>query len=207
MNPNSNKTGKNRKNPVETEEFRLTKRSERMKVKCGTVLRSRMNIDDFALETGCGFTKSLCGQGEQTRDSISKVRRSNTHGKGNDKDSAGSPHGGEARNHQQAGRGRPGVAGRHRSERDQEEWRVHHSWNRQAGEGGAQGAAGSQSADRRNDQDQGQDRGEVPRGQGCEGHDRTGEEVVSCDIGCGGDAAVSHVEQPSPDSYALAAFV
>jgi hypothetical protein len=65
MNPNSNKTGKNRKKPVETEEFRLTKRSERMKVNCGTVLRSRMNIDDFALETGCGFTKSLCGQGEQ----------------------------------------------------------------------------------------------------------------------------------------------
>jgi hypothetical protein len=29
--------------------FRLTKRSERMKVKCGTVLRTRMNIDDFAL--------------------------------------------------------------------------------------------------------------------------------------------------------------
>jgi hypothetical protein len=52
MSLNSNKTGKNRKKPVETEEFRLTKRSERMKVKCGTVLRTRMNIDDFALETG-----------------------------------------------------------------------------------------------------------------------------------------------------------
>jgi len=46
---NSNKTEKNRKKPVETGDFRLTKRSERMKVKCGTVLRTRMNIDDFAL--------------------------------------------------------------------------------------------------------------------------------------------------------------
>jgi hypothetical protein len=59
--PNANKTGKNPKKPVETEGFRLTKRSERMKVNCGSVLRTRMNIDDFALETGCGFTKSLCG--------------------------------------------------------------------------------------------------------------------------------------------------
>jgi hypothetical protein len=63
--PIANKTGKNRKKPVETEEMWLTKRSERMKVKCGTVLRTRMNIDDFALKTGCGFTKSLCGEGEQ----------------------------------------------------------------------------------------------------------------------------------------------
>jgi DNA-binding protein HU-beta len=27
-----------------------------MKVNCGTVLRTRMNIDDFALETGCDFS-------------------------------------------------------------------------------------------------------------------------------------------------------
>jgi len=47
----SNKTGKNRKKPVETVEMSLTKRVERMKVNCGTILRSRMNIDDFALET------------------------------------------------------------------------------------------------------------------------------------------------------------
>src|SRR5258708_748092 len=124
------------------------------------------------------FRNLYAGKANKTRESISKIRRSKTNGKGNDKDSAGSPHGGEARNHQQAGRSRPGAAGRDRGERDQEEWRVHHSWDRQAGEGGAQGAAGSQSADRRNDQDQGQDRGEVPRGQGCKGHDRTGEEVV-----------------------------
>src|ERR1700745_2887970 len=114
----------------------------------------------------------------KTRESITKVRRSNTHGKGNDKDSAGSPHGGKARNHQQAGGSGPRVAGRNRSERDQEEWRVHHSWNRQTGEGRAQGAARSQSADRRDDQDQGQDRGEVPRGQGREGHHRSAQEVV-----------------------------
>jgi hypothetical protein len=47
----SNKTEKNRKKPVETVEIGLTKRVERMKVNCGTVLRNRMNIDDFALET------------------------------------------------------------------------------------------------------------------------------------------------------------
>jgi DNA-binding protein HU-beta len=44
----SNKTEKNRKKPVETEEMPLTKRSEKLKVNCGTVLRTRMNIDDFA---------------------------------------------------------------------------------------------------------------------------------------------------------------
>jgi hypothetical protein len=48
----SDKTEKNRKKPVETVEMSLTKRVERMKVNCGTVLRTRMNIDDFALETG-----------------------------------------------------------------------------------------------------------------------------------------------------------
>jgi hypothetical protein len=59
MCPNPNKTGKNRKKPVETEELWLTKRSERMKVNCGTVLRTRMNIDDFALETRCDFSSEL----------------------------------------------------------------------------------------------------------------------------------------------------
>jgi hypothetical protein len=44
--PNSNKPEKNRKKPVETEENRLTKRAERLKVNCGTVLRTRMNTDD-----------------------------------------------------------------------------------------------------------------------------------------------------------------
>jgi hypothetical protein len=42
----SNKAEKNRKKPVETEENRLTKRPERLKVNCGTVLRTRMNTDD-----------------------------------------------------------------------------------------------------------------------------------------------------------------
>jgi hypothetical protein len=49
------KNGKNRKKPVETEEIWLTKRSERMKVNCGTVLRTRMNIDDFALQNRMRF--------------------------------------------------------------------------------------------------------------------------------------------------------
>ena len=56
----SNKTEKNRKKPVETEEIWLTKRSERMKVNCGTVLRTRMNIDDFALKKQMRFTEYLC---------------------------------------------------------------------------------------------------------------------------------------------------
>ena len=56
---NTNKTAKNRKKPVETEELWLTKRLERMKVNCGTVLRTRMNIDDFALETGRDFLSKL----------------------------------------------------------------------------------------------------------------------------------------------------
>ena len=74
----SNKTEKNRKKPVETEERELTKLAKRLKVNCGTVLRTRMNTGDFALQNWMRFTKSLCGPGEQTLDSISKVRRSNT---------------------------------------------------------------------------------------------------------------------------------
>jgi hypothetical protein len=48
MNQKPNKTDKNLKKPVETEEIGLTKRLERTKVNCGTVLRTRMNIDDHA---------------------------------------------------------------------------------------------------------------------------------------------------------------
>ena len=55
----SDKTKKNRKKPVETVEMSLTKRVERMKVNCGTVLRTRMNIDDFASETGSDFLSKL----------------------------------------------------------------------------------------------------------------------------------------------------
>jgi hypothetical protein len=43
---NPHKSEKNQKKPVETEENRLTKRLERLKVNCGTVLRTRMNTDD-----------------------------------------------------------------------------------------------------------------------------------------------------------------
>jgi hypothetical protein len=57
---NLNRTEKNRKKPVETEEIWLTKRLERMKVNCGTVLRTRMNIDDFALKKRMRFTEYLC---------------------------------------------------------------------------------------------------------------------------------------------------
>jgi hypothetical protein len=43
---NPHKSDENLKKPVETEENRLTKRPERLKVNCGTVLRTRMNTDD-----------------------------------------------------------------------------------------------------------------------------------------------------------------
>ncbi len=57
----SNKTEESLKKPVETEERELTKRSERLKVNCGTVLRTRMNIDDFALQNWMRVMKSLYG--------------------------------------------------------------------------------------------------------------------------------------------------
>ena len=61
----SDKTEKNRKKPVETVEMSLTKRVERMKVNCGTVLRTRMNTDDFAVEKGCDFLQVQNGSGER----------------------------------------------------------------------------------------------------------------------------------------------
>jgi hypothetical protein len=70
-----NRTDKNRKKPVETEEIWLTKRSERMKVNCGTVLRTRMNIDDFALKNLMRFTEYLCRLGERARESILKRKK------------------------------------------------------------------------------------------------------------------------------------
>ncbi|GGG66761.1 hypothetical protein GCM10011585_05770 [Edaphobacter dinghuensis] len=53
MNQKPHKTGKNPKKPVETEEIRLTKRAEKPKVNCGTVLRTRMNIEEHASIQGC----------------------------------------------------------------------------------------------------------------------------------------------------------
>ena len=71
----SNKTEKNRKKPVETEERELTNLSERLKVNCGTVLRTRMNIDDFALKNLMRFTEYLCRLGERARESILKRKK------------------------------------------------------------------------------------------------------------------------------------
>ena len=65
MNLISNKTEKNRKKPVETEEIGLTKSAEKLKVNCGTVLRTRMNTDDFAVEKGCDFLWVQNGSGER----------------------------------------------------------------------------------------------------------------------------------------------
>ena len=47
--PRMGQTEWHAKKPVETKERELTKRAERLKVNCGTVLRTRINIDDFAL--------------------------------------------------------------------------------------------------------------------------------------------------------------
>jgi DNA-binding protein HU-beta len=41
-----------------------------------------MNIDDFALETGCAFTKSLCDKANKTRESISKAEGARQMAKG-----------------------------------------------------------------------------------------------------------------------------
>jgi hypothetical protein len=56
---NSDKTDKNLKKPVETEENRLTKRLERLKVNCGTVLRTRMNTEDSRWSVNAIF--GFCG--------------------------------------------------------------------------------------------------------------------------------------------------
>jgi DNA-binding protein HU-beta len=53
MNQKPDKTRKNRKKPVETEEIRLTNLSEKPKVNCGTVLRTRMNTGAHAFGNGC----------------------------------------------------------------------------------------------------------------------------------------------------------
>jgi len=37
---------KNLRKPVKTQRMKLTKRAERLKVNCGTVLRTRMNTED-----------------------------------------------------------------------------------------------------------------------------------------------------------------
>jgi hypothetical protein len=49
MNLKPDNIGKNRKKPVKTEENTLTKRPQRLKVNGGTVLRTRMNSDDYGL--------------------------------------------------------------------------------------------------------------------------------------------------------------
>ena len=54
-----------------------------------------------------------------------------------------------------------------------QEARVHNSGPGQAGRGQAQGAPGPQPGHRRPDQDPGQDRGQVPRGQSLQGCGRS----------------------------------
>jgi DNA-binding protein HU-beta len=68
---NSDKTAKTRKKPVETEEIPLTKRREKLMVNCGTVLRARMNIDEFAPEEGMRSSQFSCRPRRAGRESIS----------------------------------------------------------------------------------------------------------------------------------------
>jgi hypothetical protein len=49
MNQKPDKMGENLKKPMKTEENSLTKMPQRLKVNCGTVLRTRMNTDDYGL--------------------------------------------------------------------------------------------------------------------------------------------------------------
>jgi len=67
MNQKPDKTRKNPKKPVETEEIRLTKLAERPKVNCGTVLRTRMNIEEHAFGNGCFLLRASRGQGERAQ--------------------------------------------------------------------------------------------------------------------------------------------
>ncbi len=56
-----------------------------------------------------------------------------------------------------------------------------------SGEGASQSPRGTQSANRRTHSDQGQDRGEIPRSQGCKGCHRSEESIVlsrSEEAGC-----------------------
>jgi len=72
---NPNKTGENQKKPVETEEMGLTKRLERLKVNGGTVLRTRMNIDDYASKRGCGSLDFSGGRRRAGRATISERKK------------------------------------------------------------------------------------------------------------------------------------
>jgi hypothetical protein len=47
---------------VETQELGLTKLSERVKVNCGTVLCTRINIDDFVSETDAFLSEVNAGK-------------------------------------------------------------------------------------------------------------------------------------------------
>jgi DNA-binding protein HU-beta len=77
-----NKTNKNRKKPVETVEIWLTKEMERLKVNCGTVLRTRMNIDDFALETRCAWVGFGAGRASGPTNTFLKVEGATQMAKG-----------------------------------------------------------------------------------------------------------------------------
>lgn len=54
--------GETLKKPVETGEMPLTKDLERLKVNGGTVLRTRMNIEDFAYKIFAGEVGQLAAQ-------------------------------------------------------------------------------------------------------------------------------------------------
>jgi hypothetical protein len=72
---NSDKTEENRKKPVETEEIWLTKLTERLKVNCGTVLRTRMNTDDSHWKVSAALVGNRAGQASGPMNSIFESKK------------------------------------------------------------------------------------------------------------------------------------
>src|ERR1019366_8126900 len=102
-----------------------------------------------------------------------------TNGNRHDQDPARPPHGREERNEQQTSCRVPRVVRGTGNQRDQEERLICGTGSGPSGEVESQSTHGSQSANRRSDQDSCQGRGEVPRGQGRQRLHRP-QEVAPC---------------------------
>src|SRR6185312_4014582 len=94
-------------------------------------------------------------------------------GSWHDQDPTCPPHGGKTGNEQQDRGGVPGTPGGNRNQRNQKERRVRDSWSGPPRKVQPESPYGTQSADRRTNQNRGQDRGKVPRCQGRERRNRS----------------------------------
>src|ERR1051326_2242737 len=94
-------------------------------------------------------------------------------GSRHDQDPTCPPHGGKTGNEQQDRGGVPGTPGGNRNQRNQKERRVRDSWSGPPRKVQPESPYGTQSADRRTNQNRGQDRGKVPRCQGRERRNRS----------------------------------